>query len=93
MSLMGHKQTLGPTRFHVCYALIGRHGTGFTIDDGDGTRPEADRRRSRTNPEKRGVPDPNIREIHAPHTKFEIFFGIFAGKLPPAQKLKFFHIN
>ena len=51
-----------------------------------------ERRRSRTNPEKWDSSNSNIRLTHAPQTKFEIFFEIFAGKLPPAQKLKFFHI-
>ncbi len=47
-------------------------------EDGDGTIAEAERRRSRTNPEKRRVPNPNIKETHASPLK-NIFSNFHFG--------------
>jgi hypothetical protein len=52
MSALGHKQTLGPTRFHVCYALISRHGTSFINEDEYGARLLLNAPMRSTNPEK-----------------------------------------
>ena len=75
MSALGHKQTFGPTRFYICYALISRHLPDFMTEDGGWDHAQTKRRRSHTNPENRGVPNLNLRDTHISLEK--IFFHIF----------------
>jgi hypothetical protein len=74
-SVSGQKQP--KTRWPIpgCFTPNSRHRNGFMTENDDGTMLEAERRRSHTNPEKRGVSNLNIGETRIFLQK--LFFHIF----------------